>query len=351
MLNHQPGRPASSSLLRKLRKLWSIGRPTAALFVATLLLLISAGLLAQHRFESYELRSQWVAHTHRVVAKTGALLGMLVDAETRVRGYLLAGEQSYLDHYRATIQEIPGEVRDLRDLTNDNPVQKSNLDALQPLIMMELDILAELVESRTMEPAKPASTKKLAEAKKIMDDCRARIEDLRHEEERLLKLREDDVAAGQHFTMVLVILTGLLSVLALIATVATINRSAARQQAAAEVLGKAHKSLEQRTLALSDANIEIGQTFEQLRTSEDHYRFLIEGITDYAIFMLNPAGQVVTWNSGAELVFGFKAVEIIGQSYSKFFHDEDETSQPQHQKEARSGGGEGPSGYHRLAHP
>jgi PAS domain S-box-containing protein len=42
-------------------------------------------------------------------------------------------------------------------------------------------------------------------------------------------------------------------------------------------------------------------------------------VKDYAIFMLDPVGNVLTWNSGAELIFGFKAAEIIGHSYSQFF--------------------------------
>ena len=53
------------------------------------------------------------------------------------------------------------------------------------------------------------------------------------------------------------------------------------------------------------------------------YRILVEGITDYAIYMLDPMGMVSSWNPGAELFKGYKPSEIIGQHFSKFYTDED----------------------------
>lgn len=61
---------------------------------------------------------------------------------------------------------------------------------------------------------------------------------------------------------------------------------------------------------------------EKLRSSEERLRFLIEGVKDYAIFMLDPVGNVLTWNSGAELIFGYKAAQVIGEPYSQFFQSE-----------------------------
>ena len=49
---------------------------------------------------------------------------------------------------------------------------------------------------------------------------------------------------------------------------------------------------------------------------------LVEGVRDYAIFMLDPQGRVVTWNAGAERIKGYKADEIIGQHFSKFYPQE-----------------------------
>ncbi len=62
---------------------------------------------------------------------------------------------------------------------------------------------------------------------------------------------------------------------------------------------------------------------EQLRLSEERFRLLIESVKDYAIFMLDPKGHVVTWNAGAERIKGYRAEEIIGQSFTRFYPEED----------------------------
>ena len=62
---------------------------------------------------------------------------------------------------------------------------------------------------------------------------------------------------------------------------------------------------------------------EALRDSEEKYRTLLDEIQDYAIFMLDPQGVVVSWNAGAERIKGYKADEIVGHNFSVFFPPED----------------------------
>lgn len=62
---------------------------------------------------------------------------------------------------------------------------------------------------------------------------------------------------------------------------------------------------------------------QELAESEQLFRLLVEGVTDYAIFMMDPQGHITTWNVGAERIKGYKASEIIGRSYSTFFPEED----------------------------
>ena len=66
-----------------------------------------------------------------------------------------------------------------------------------------------------------------------------------------------------------------------------------------------------------------GLAEEALRDSEDKYRMLLDGVQDYAIFMMDPRGQVVSWNAGAERLKGYKPEEIIGRNFSRFFPPED----------------------------
>jgi PAS domain S-box-containing protein len=60
-----------------------------------------------------------------------------------------------------------------------------------------------------------------------------------------------------------------------------------------------------------------------LRRSEAHFRLLVEAVQDYAIFMLDPEGNVCSWNVGAERIKGYKAEEIVGRHFSCFYPEED----------------------------
>ena len=61
---------------------------------------------------------------------------------------------------------------------------------------------------------------------------------------------------------------------------------------------------------------------ESLRRSEERFRLLVETATDYAIFLLDPQGHIASWNPGAERIKQYKADEIIGQHFSKFYPPE-----------------------------
>jgi PAS domain S-box-containing protein len=65
------------------------------------------------------------------------------------------------------------------------------------------------------------------------------------------------------------------------------------------------------------------QAAEQLRRSEERFRLLVEGIADYAIYMLDPSGFVTSWNIGAEHIKGYRAQEILGQHFSRFYSDQE----------------------------
>src|SRR5262245_58959603 len=62
---------------------------------------------------------------------------------------------------------------------------------------------------------------------------------------------------------------------------------------------------------------------EDLRQSDQQFRALVAGVTDYALYMLSPIGVVSSWNAGAERIKGYTADEIIGQNFSQFYTPED----------------------------
>lgn len=62
---------------------------------------------------------------------------------------------------------------------------------------------------------------------------------------------------------------------------------------------------------------------QTLRRSEEQFRLLVQSVTDYAIYMLDPDGHVTSWNSGAERIKGYRADEVIGRHFSSFYTEED----------------------------
>lgn len=86
-------------------------------------------------------------------------------------------------------------------------------------------------------------------------------------------------------------------------------------QAANEEMSTVNEELQQRNSELLSLN-------EQLALSEERFRLLVEGVRDYAIFLLNPEGRVATWNEGARRLKGYETNEILGKHFSVFYPQE-----------------------------
>ncbi len=90
---------------------------------------------------------------------------------------------------------------------------------------------------------------------------------------------------------------------------------------AEEAIRQLNETLEQRVEQRSQL---ITQAFTELRASEERFRLLVQGVADYAIFMLDPNGFVTNWNAGAARIKGYAAEEIVGQHFSRFYPEEDQ---------------------------
>jgi PAS domain S-box-containing protein len=65
---------------------------------------------------------------------------------------------------------------------------------------------------------------------------------------------------------------------------------------------------------------------QALRESERHFRLLVSGVTDYALYMLDPEGHVSSWNAGGERIKGYAPAEVIGQHFSRFYTPSDQAA-------------------------
>jgi PAS domain S-box-containing protein len=92
-------------------------------------------------------------------------------------------------------------------------------------------------------------------------------------------------------------------------------------------LRQSEQSLEarvaQRTAELAAANARLIESAEQREEAEGRFRHLVEGVVDYALFMLDPNGIVSNWNPGAQRIKGYRESEIVGRHFENFYTPED----------------------------
>jgi len=98
------------------------------------------------------------------------------------------------------------------------------------------------------------------------------------------------------------------------------KREVAARALAEQELQKLNQTLEQRA---EERAIQLAASTAKLQDTEQRFRLLVEGVTDYAIYMLDANGHVVNWNPGAERAKGYKREEIIGRHFSTFYTEED----------------------------
>jgi PAS domain S-box-containing protein len=75
----------------------------------------------------------------------------------------------------------------------------------------------------------------------------------------------------------------------------------------------------------------VPQSYDVSLLDEERYRLLVDAITDYAIYMIDPEGKIVSWNPGAQRFKGYEAWEILGEHFSRFYTPEDRLARaPEH---------------------
>ncbi len=118
--------------------------------------------------------------------------------------------------------------------------------------------------------------------------------------------------------------------------VLAIIRDITERKRAEEEIKRLNEDLEnrvvERTARLEAAVAELKSSEQTLRESEERFRLLVEGVKDYAIFMLDPEGHVASWNEGARRIKGYRQEEILGRHFSVFYPQEDiERSKPEYE--------------------
>lgn len=214
--------------------MWTFGRKIAAGFALAFLLLLAIGGVAYRSINLLTSTSHAVTHSHQVLEHISETLSLLKDAETGQRGYVITGDEAFLEPYQTGTTDVHPVVKELRELTADNPNQQKRIDQMEPLIAAKLDELKRTVDLRRKGNIEEVTAiVRGGEGKKIMDGIRQVLNQMDHEERDLLKQRADEVEAAANGAKSTIIYGTLLCLLFVMATGFLITRSLSGQIGAA----------------------------------------------------------------------------------------------------------------------
>lgn len=185
---------------------WTFGKKIAAGFALSFVLLAGIGAIAYRSINVLSRTSHAVAQTHVILAHVADVLSLLTVAETGMRGYVITGDESFLERYQAAGTAITTTNQELRELTSDNPAQQKRLGQAEPLIaakLAETKRIIELRRDRDIEQATKGVKSGLGE--RLMDDLRRIFAEMEREEQGLLRQRAGEVetaVTGATFTII-----------------------------------------------------------------------------------------------------------------------------------------------------
>ena len=242
----------------------SIRQIILAGYTLAALLFAVVGATAYRNVSSMRETADWVGHTHEMKQYIVSILSLLQDAETGQRGFVITGEETYLEPYRTGVADVGSVIAAIRTLT-PNPDQHANLDRLEPMITAKFRELAETIDlRRTAGFTAALAVVSEGSGKMIMDEIRVVLGSMDDIENELLAEREI-AAESSVFLSVAVIIAGSVIVLFVILLLAYVIT---------DRVSKAHNVLVEETRERRRAEGALKQLTESLerrvetRTSE-----------------------------------------------------------------------------------
>lgn len=182
--------------------------------LVALVTLVVIAAMSYRSISSFRDRAQWVEHTHEVLRTTEMIFSDLKDAETAVRGFVITGDEAYMQPYVDAAASVPARLQLLARLTADNESQRARtveLAALARQRLTETERTLEFYRSGTRPRVPQEVIRQLNAGKAVMDNVRALVAKLRTEEEQLLRTRSDESERAARKTILVIIVGNLFS--------------------------------------------------------------------------------------------------------------------------------------------
>ncbi|MBL8797246.1 MAG: PAS domain S-box protein [Planctomycetia bacterium] len=232
-----------------------------------------------------------VKHTHEVLEAIQETLSQLKDVETGQRGYVITGDDEYLEPYRAARHSLDANLARLRQLTVDNTGQQRRLDELEPLIARRLQLAHAAVETRRNHGFEAARDLIRGDAgRQAMEAVRKLVGAMADEERALLAIRSGDAERAFRLATGVIVGGNLVSLLLVAWSARTVRRDNLRRE-------EAQRQLKQQT-----------------RTLESILHNMNEGVA-----VADQTGRFLHWNPAAERILGMGATDTEVQGWSSHY--------------------------------
>lgn len=260
-----------------------------AVWTVVIALLVIAGVMSLRGVGWVHENVTLQARTLETLLKLEVLQGNLVDAETGQRGYLLTGDDRFLEPYNKVIGTIERDVAELRELVReDGTVQQSQVDRLHTLIRARQAILSETIAlQQSGNPSAAVAIVKEGRSRQLMQSIRRVINALEEEELADQRRFNNQFESSLRDLGILVIGGALLAV-----------------------------------LAASGAAYRVSRMAAMVRRKSAFQGALLDNV-DVSIISADTEGAINSINIGAEKMLGYSAAELLG-ARPAVFHDRDE---------------------------
>jgi signal transduction histidine kinase len=249
-----------------------------AMVCATLLVTAALGYLNVRRlYEYYQL----VDHAQQVMSELRNLLGLVADAESGIRGYVVTSDEMYLKPYDMAKVTVPDSVARIQRLTAESQRQQQLARELQPQVARRMQLLKRTVDAMN-ESGPSAGQAKIAtgDGYRAMEQVRRTIRLMEREEDAVLSQRIGDVTLGYWTAVISSLLSAALGIVLAVAGLWLLNRDLKARETRAGELKALNEQLEervrQRTADISQTNAALRDEIAERRRIERQVRLVAE---------------------------------------------------------------------------
>ena len=205
----------------------SQNRNLRVVFIAAICFVVVLSVFSYNRINALIDTSALVNHTTKVTLELEKVIGNLKDAETGHRGYLLTHDSLFLEPFTNGLIEYSQNIKELKQLTLENPEQHQSLETVERLANNREDYLYKTLE---IDKVRTPSADELLFGKKIMDSLRTEVNIMITRENDLLGNRNEQLLKQTKIAPTLLLILSLLALVILVISFVKLNKSLIRAQ-------------------------------------------------------------------------------------------------------------------------